>query len=320
MKAAVVHETDGQRVLTFGEVPDPDVGEQDVLIDVAAISIEGGDLGVLEAAPVDWLPFVPGFSASGTVAAVGSGVTRFTPGDRVATFSYSGSHAGQRVVPQGYVYPVPDGVDLDLASTVPVAFGTAGEALFTAADVEPGDTVLVRGATGGVGLAAVEIAHDAEATVIATASSQEAAEKLRELGADHAILYRDEDVKQRTLELTGGTGVDLLLELVGGSVFPDLLSAMAMKGRIVGIGASSGSPAQLTLQELGARQLTATAVFYGGQMHTGRAHSMIADHFAALADGTFSMPIDRVFPLSEAVEAHRYAGTAHPFGRVLLRP
>lgn len=320
MKAAVIHEPGGPEVLTYRDRPDPVPGEGEVLIDVATVSIEGGDLGIRRAAPEDMLPLVPGFSAAGTVLAVGPEVTGIAEGDRVATFNYTGSHADRRVVPAGYVYEVPDAVDLEQASTLPVAFGTAYDALFTVGHLGPEETVLVRGATGGVGVAAVELAHRAGATVIATASGAEAAGKLRDLGADQVIRYREEDLVSRTRELTAGEGVDLLLELVGGPEFPGVLDAVAAGGRVVGIGASSGEPARLSLQDLGARQITASAVFFGGIMHLPRVHTMIGELFVRMSRGELTMPVARTFPLSDAAAAHRYAETGHPFGRVLLLP
>jgi NADPH2:quinone reductase len=320
MKAAVIHQPGGPEVLTYDNVPDPVPGDGEVLIDVAAVSIEGGDLGIRRAAPGDMLPLVPGFSAAGTVVAVGGDVTGVREGDRVATFNYTGSHAAQRVVPAHYVYPVPEAVSLEQASTLPVAFGTADEALFTAGLLEPGATVLVRGATGGVGVAAVELAHRAGATVIATASGAEAAGKLLDLGADQVVRYREEDLVARVREFTAGEGVDLLLELVGGPEFPGVLDTLAPGGRVVGVGAASGTPAQLSLQDLGARQVTATGVFFGGVMHLPRVHDMIARRFGEMASGEITMPVAREFALSEVVAAHRYAEAGHPFGRVLLVP
>ncbi len=208
MKAAWYTENGGPDVMQYGDLPDPEVRADTVVIAVEWISIEGGDLLNRLVTPPRVKPFVPGYQASGTVVEVGSGVTRFKAGDRVIGFDWHGSHASLFAVPEKYCYPVPDDLDLKDASTIPVAFGTASDALFEFGRLQPGETVLIQGAAGGVGLAAVQLASKAGATVIGTASSDERLSKLKEWGLDHGINYRTQDIADVCRELTGNTGVD----------------------------------------------------------------------------------------------------------------
>jgi len=189
MKAVWYNENGGPEVLHYGELPDPAVGPKSVLIRVEVISIEGGDLLNRIHTPPRTAHFVPGYQAAGTVIAVGEEVTRFQPGDRVVGFDWNGSHADLFAVPEHYCYPVPEGMDLMLASVVPIAFGTAYDALFTYGALQPGETVLVQGAAGGVGLAAVQLAAQAGATVIGTASSTQRLTRVTALGMHHGIDY-----------------------------------------------------------------------------------------------------------------------------------
>lgn len=319
MKAAWYTENGGPEVMQYGDLPDPEVRADTVVIAVEWISIEGGDLLNRLVTPPRVKPFVPGYQASGTVVEVGSGVTRFKAGDRVIGFDWHGSHASLFAVPEKYCYPVPDDLDLKDASTIPVAFGTASDALFEFGRLQPGETVLIQGAAGGVGLAAVQLASKAGATVIGTASSDERLSKLKEWGLHHGINYRTQDIADVCRELTGNTGVDIVLDMAGGKGVSTLLKAMRYRGRYEVIGAATGDTPRFEFFELIRRSATVHAISFGGEMHTPRAHALIASFARRMARGDLVMPIERVFPLSEAVEAHRFVAEGHPFGRVLMQ-
>jgi len=173
MKAVHYSINGGPDVMTYGDMPDPPVGPDTVLIAVEWISIEGGDLLNRQVTPPPHAPFVPGYQAAGIVTATGPDVRRLTVGDRVVGFNWSGSHAELFAVPERYAYPVPNGMDLRLAAIVPIAFGTAHDSLFEYGALQPGDHVLVQGAAGGVGLAAVQLAAQAGASVIGTAAGHD---------------------------------------------------------------------------------------------------------------------------------------------------
>ncbi|PEQ14432.1 alcohol dehydrogenase [Novosphingobium sp. PC22D] len=319
MKAIHYSRNGGPEVMEFGELPDPQVGPDTVLIAVEWVSIEGGDLLNRQITPPAQVPFVPGYQAAGTVAATGSEVTRFRPGDKVVGFHWNGSHAELFAVQEHHAFAVPEGLDLRLAATVPIPFGTAHDALFEYGGLKPGETVLVQGAAGGVGLAAVQLAAQAGASVIGTASSPERLARIAPFGMHHGIDYRREDIASRCKDLTGGKGIDLVLDLAGGKGKDALMDAVRPHGRYAVVGASSGDLPSFGFFELIRKALHVYGISLGRDMHTPRARAMIEDLLARVAAGSLEMPIDAEFPLAEARRAHEHVATAHPFGRVLLR-
>src|SRR5690242_1847389 len=216
MKAAVIYENGGPEVLRYEDITDPECPEGCVSIDVEAISIEGGDLLARAGSPPPSAPHVVGYLAAGTVTEVGAGVEQPSVGDRVVTMNAAGSHGSKRVVPAMSAWPIPDAMDAAVAACVPIAFGTAQECLFTAGNLQSGQTALIHAGAGGVGMAAIQLAKQAGATVLATASSDEKLERLKEFGLDHGINYTVENFADRTRELTGGRGADMILDSVGG--------------------------------------------------------------------------------------------------------
>lgn len=319
MQAIWYNENGGPEVMQAGALPDPEVGPRTVLIRVETISIEGGDLLNRIHTPPARTPHVPGYQAAGTVVAVGADVTRFKEGDRVVGFNWSGSHAELFAVPETYAYPIPADMDLDLAAVIPIAFGTAYDALFTYGGLVPGETVLVQGAAGGVGLAAVQLAARAGAVVIGTASSPERLARVVPLGMAHGIDYRQEDIAARCKEITGGKGVDLVLDLAGGKGKDALVDALRGHGRYAVVGAAEGTLPTFGFFELIRKAMQVTGISFGRDMHTPRVHALLADLFARVHSGELVMPIERAFPLAEAVEAHRFVAEGHPFGRVVMR-
>lgn len=319
MKAIHYARNGGPEVLEYGELSAPDIGSDTVLIAVEWVSIEGGDLLNRLVTPPPHVPFVPGYQAAGIVAATGDGVTRFKPGDRVVGFNWSGSHAELFAVPEHYAYAVPDGLELRLAATVPVAFGTASDALFEYGGLQRSETVLIQGAAGGVGLAAVQLAAQAGARVIGTASSSERLARIEPFGSHHGIDYRTENIATRCLDLTEGKGVDIVLDLAGGRGKDALIAALRPHGRYMVIGAATGELPSFGFFELIRHALCVHGVSFGRDMHTDRVRTLIADLFARMRDGTLTMPIDAEFALADAGAAHRHVAEHHPFGRVLLR-
>src|ERR1700730_7847966 len=227
MKAAVIYENGTPDVLRYEDVPDPECPDGHVLIDVEAISIEGGDLLARAGSPPRSVPHIVGYLAAGTVVEVGAGVGDRAAGDRVVTLNMAGSHASKRTVPAMSTWAIPDGLDAAPAAGVPVAFGTAQECLFTAGNLEPGQTALIHAGAGGVGMAAIQLAKRGGATVISTASSDEKLERLREFGLDHGINYASEKFVERTRELTDGRGADVILDSVGVQNLVDSVGALA---------------------------------------------------------------------------------------------
>ena len=322
MKAAVIHENGGPDVLRYEDVPDPELFDGCVLVDVEAISIEGGDLLARASTAPPATPHIVGYLCAGTVAAVGAGVDRPAVGDRVIALNSVGSHAERRVVPAVMTWPIPDGLDAQRAAGIPVALGTAHECLFTAANLTEGQTVLIHAGAGGVGMAAIQLASKAGATVIATASSDEKLERLKPYGLDHGVNYASESFVERVRELTGGRGADVVLDSVGGQNLVDSIEVLAYRGTLVSVGVAGRGGSEVTAQSLWAKNNTLRGVFLGGAIlaEYPRVHSMIQGLIDRVASGDLHVEIDREFPLAEAAAAHAYIEGRSAFGRVVMVP
>jgi NADPH2:quinone reductase len=322
MKAAVIYENGPPEVLRYEDVPDPECPDGCVVIDVEAISIEGGDLLHRAGSPPPSVPHIVGYLAAGTVVEVGSGVEDRAVGDRLVTLNAAGSHASKRAVPAISTWPIPEGLDAAPAACVPVAFGTAQECLFTAGGLESGQTVLVHAGAGGVGMAAIQLAKQAGATVISTASSDEKLERLNEFGLDHGINYATESFAERARELTDGRGVDVVLDSVGGQTLVDSVGALAYRGTLVSVGVAGRAGSEIEARALWAQNNALRGVFLGGALMNEypRVHALIADQLARVAGGELHVEIDRTFPLSEAAAAHAYIESRKAFGRVVMVP
>lgn len=320
MKAIHYFENGGPEVMHYGELPDPVLEDDGVLIAVEWISIEGGDLLNRLVTPPAHTPFVPGYQAAGKVLAVGPRVTRVAVGESVVGFNWCGSHADLFAVPEHFAYPIPEGMDVKQAAALPIAFGTAYDALFTYGDLREGETVLVQGGAGGVGLAAIQLAAQAGAKVIATASDAARLERLVPYGLDHGIAYRSESIAERVDALTGGEGVDIVVDMAGGKGVDALMASLRRHGRYMVVGAATGEVPQFGFFDVINKALAIKGVTFGREMHTPRAHALLAEIFARAAKGELAMPIDREFALSEGVAAHTHVANAHPFGRVMMHP
>jgi NADPH2:quinone reductase len=322
VKAAVIYENGGPEVLRYEDVPEPECPDGCVLIDAEAISIEGGDLLARAGGALAAVPHVVGYLSAGTVSEVGAGVDGRAVGDRVVGLNAFGSHATRRAVPAIMTWPLPDGLDAARAACVPVAFGTAHECLFTAGSLAEGQTVLVHAGAGGVGMAAIQLAKRAGATVISTASSNEKLDRLTALGLDHGINYVVDRFVQRVRELTDGRGVDVVLDSIGGQNLVDSVSVLAYRGTLVSVGVSSRAGSTIEAQTLWAQNNALRGVYLGGALLSeyARVHSMIGDLLSRIAAGELSVEIDRSYPLADAAAAHAYVESRAAFGRVVMTP
>ncbi len=324
MRAAVYDQPGPPEVLHLADVADPEPGPGDVLIRVEAISIEGGDTLARgdTSAPSGDGPHIVGYQAAGTVLQVGDAVTGFGEGDRVVTVSFDGSHAELRAVPEAVCWAVPEGLAIEQASAVPIPFGTASDCLFEFGRLQPGETALIQAGGSGVGIAAIQLAHAAGATVLATASADAKLERLAELGLDHGINYRTTNFVDEVKRLTEGRGADVIVESVGGQVLQDSLAALAYRGRCVTVGDAGRQGAQpLDITNLRGNNQSLSGYFLGAELFTGtRAYAMIAALLQQVADGELRVVIDRTYPLAEAAAAHAYIESRQSFGRVLLVP
>ena len=322
MKAAVYYETGAPDVFRYEEVPDPVCQPGGIVIDVKAISIEGGD--VLNRAEGDMpsRPHIVGYQCAGVIREAGANVTDRSVGQPVVAVMPFGSHASQVALAAMQTWPVPDGMELMAAACVPIPFGTAHECLFEFGRLKAGETVLIQAGAGGVGLAAVQLAKQAGATVLATASSDEKLERLKEFGLDHGINYKTEDFVARARALSGGRGVDLVVDSVG-TTLPGSVAATGYRGRVIQVG-NAGRPedSRLDVSTLSEMSRTLTSVFFGGALmfEPQRTRPMVEELLQKAAEGSLRVVIDRTYPLSEAAAAHAYIESRQAFGRVVLVP
>lgn len=319
MKAAVYYENGPPRVLRYEDVADPIPKANEVLIHVEAISIEGGDVLRRFRMPPDKTPYIVGYQAAGEVIAVGADVTKWKVGDRVVTINVQqGSHAELQTASQDFTWSIPKGFDLLKAAAMPVGFGTAHECLFEQGRLKRGETVLIQSGASGVGIPAIQLAKQAGARVIATASSAAKLEKLKALGMDEGINSSEQDVVETVKSLTGGKGVDVVVDPVGGSVLQASLKCLAYRGRVSWVGSAGRESATVDLSALSGGNKSVTGVFL--EAFAPRGEAMIQDLINQAARGELQVVIDKVFPLAEAAAAHAYIESRVAVGRVMMKP
>ena len=322
MKAAVYYETGDPSVLKYEELPDPVCRPGGVVVDVKAIGIQGGDTLNRRGGAMATTPQVVGYQFAGIIREAGANVTDRKVGDRVVATAAFGSHASMASVPAGSTYLVPGPVSLEDAAAVPIEFGTAADCLFEFGHLQPGETVLIQAGGGGVGLAAIQLAKRAGATVLATASSDEKLERLRPFGLDHGINYRTGSFVEKVLELTGGRGVDLVVDSVGGTTLEGSIASLAYRGRVSWVGNAGREAQPPQVGGLMQKNASLTGVFLGAEMsvNAARCRAMIEGLLRDVAKEQLKVVIDRKFALSEAAEAHAHIEGRSAFGRVLLIP
>ena len=291
------------------------------MIEVEAASIEGGDLRARAQGPIPRVPHVVGYQCAGVIREVGEAVTERSVGERVVAVAASGSHAELRSVPVRATWVLPDGLGAEEAACVPVPFATAHECLHEFGGVAPGETVLIQGATGGLGIACVQLAKAAGATVIGTSSSEEKLHRLREYGLDHGVTTRSDPVAS-VRELTDGRGVDLVVDPVGGETLQQSLEMLAYRGRALTVGNASRGESTLDISALMSGNRTLRGVYLAAEQgaNFARVEALIAGLLGRVAAGELRVLVDRSFPLSEAASAHAYAESRRALGRVLLIP
>ena len=324
MRALTCTAFDEPETLTVTEQPTPTPGPGEVLIRVQAASVNYPDAlmvqGKYQVRPP--LPFTPGAEAAGTVEAVGEGVTHLTVGQRVAAFTGTGAFATHLIAPAAATLPLPDDLDLNVAATLPLAYGTAMHALIDRGQLKAGETLLVLGAAGGVGLAAVMIGKALGARVIAAASTQEKLDLARAHGADEVINYTDTDLKAAVAELTGKKGVDVILDPVGDRWAESAFRAIAWGGRYLVIGFAGGEIPRLPLNLPLLKGAAIVGVFWGE--YARRDPRGNARHLTQLAgwvqSGTLKPEISRAYTLQEAPQAMRDLLERRVTGKVIVTP
>jgi NADPH2:quinone reductase len=266
-------------------------------------------------------PFVPGSDAVGVVADLGPGVTRFRRGDRVACTRYVGAHGELMVVDEWSAVHIPDSVPFEQAATLLYAYGTAYYALVERARLRAGESLLVTGAAGGVGLAAVDLGRHLGARVIAGIGSDEKASLVRAYGASEIVNYGGESLKDRIKAITHGAGVDVCLEIVGGEIFEQMTRLMAWGGRLLPIGFTSGKVPSVPMNLPLLKNYSIVGVFYGAsvQHNTQGTLAMFETIMRLVAAGDLRPCVQRVMPLGEVREAMRAIADRSVQGRIVLR-
>jgi len=322
MRAVVCRSFSGIDDLELGEMPDPKPGAGEILVAVHAAAVNFMDClmvaGKYQLRPQT--PFVPGTDATGIVTAVGEGVTRFKPGDRVACSNWTGAYGAQAVASQLSAAHLPDVVDFETAAVVRHCYGTAHYAFVECAKLQPGETVFVSGAAGGVGLAAMDVARSLGARVIAGVGSPEKAAFVRERGAGEVVDYVHEDLRERIKALTNGKGVDVMFDVVGGDVFTTMTRLMNWGGRMLPIGFASGDIPSVPMNLLLLKNYSIVGVFWGAWSERYRDASIAADEqiFNWIAEGKLKPYVGAVFPLDEFKKAMHGVRDRTAQGRVVL--
>lgn len=307
MKAVVCKALGPPETLVVEEVPSPSPGEGEVVVEVHACGVNLPDAlliaGKYQLMPP--LPFSPGGEVAGTVKSVGSGVERFRVGDRVMALPLYGGFAEEVRVPQGRLFRLPEQVGFAEGAAFVVSFGTAHYALRERARMQPGETLLVLGAAGGSGLAAIALGKQMGARVIAAASTPEKRALCREQGADEVIDYAAHDLRERIAQLTEGRGVDVLFDPVGGPSAERAMRCMAWNGRFLVIGFASGEITKAALNLTLLKGFSIVGVFWGSflEKEPARAASLMEELAAWFGEGKVRPLIESRLPLEEAPRA-----------------
>jgi len=322
MKALVCHTLTGPQDLRYEtDWPEPVAGPGEVLVDVKAAALNFPDVlmtrGLYQERPP--LPFIPGLELAGVVAAVGEGVTRYRPGDRVV--GYSGRACAERVnIAQDFVLPMPSTLDFAHASGLCLTYFTSYHALKQRAQLAAGETLLVLGAGGGVGTTAVELGKAMGARVIAAASSDAKLEVARGLGADEVINYATEDLRERLKEITGGAGVDVIYDPVGGPYTEPALRSIAWKGRYLVIGFAAGDIPKLPINLLLLKGASLVGVFFGAfaRREPKLQRQNVTELWQMLEAGKLKPVVGAVHPLEDGVKAFLALEQRKAVGKVVI--
>ncbi|QQM42662.1 quinone oxidoreductase family protein [Streptomyces liliifuscus] len=324
MRAVQVQEYGGPEALRTVETEVPEPGPGQVSVDVAYTGVNFADLKARgEGYRVPSLPYVPGLEVSGRVRALGEGVSGVEVGQEVAALTNGGAYADVVVADATTVFPLPSGVDLRTAATLPTVLPTAYALVHAVGRLQPGETVLVQGAAGGVGTAVGQLAKAAGASgVFGVVSGAAKAKHALDHGYDDVFVASSAEFADEVRAATGGRGVDLALDPVGGETFRSSLASLAVFGRLVSFGnASSAEPWRVGQPELYPTGLSVSgfSILTLAQTAPGALRELTEKAFRAVAEGVVSLPVTAEFPLEQASEAHRLMGGRTSTGKLLLR-
>jgi putative PIG3 family NAD(P)H quinone oxidoreductase len=324
MQAIVIEEPGDENVLQIGTAPDPVLGPGQVRIAVTASALNRADLLQRQGMypPPPGASPILGLECSGVVAELGEGVQQWQVGDRVMALLAGGGYAEQVVVDAGSCMKVPENLDLVEAGGLPEVCLTVFLNVFQLGALETGGWLLVHGGGSGIGTAAIQMAREAGARVIVTAGSDEKCARCLELGANVAVNYREADFAEAVAEATGGAGVDVILDSIGGPYLERNLSSLALGGRLVLIGLMGGAKAEIPLGTLLMKRLQVMGSTLRARPESEKAdlaRAFVARFGKALESGALRPIIHEVLPLAEAAEGHRRMKASAHFGKILLK-
>ena len=322
MKAIVCRQFGPPESLVLEELASPTPGQGQVLVAVKAASVNYPDVLIIQdkyqVKPP--LPFSPGSEMAGTVKALGAGVTTVRPGDGVIAFSTYGAFAEEALVDAARLVPIPEGMDFVTAAAFLLTYGTAHHALRNRADVKPGETLLILGAAGGVGIAAIEIGKVLGLRVIACASSDEKLAVCREHGADGTVNYATEDLRERIKALTGGAGVDLIFDPVGGAYAEAALCSSNWRARCLVIGFAGGEIPRIALNLPLLMERSIVGVYWGEWTRRTPVEfaSAVRELSGWFREGKLRPHVTATYPLERAAEAIRLLADRKVKGKVVV--
>jgi NADPH2:quinone reductase len=324
MRAVRIHELVGPSGLRVDEIDEPTAGPDEVLVEVRAAGVNFPDIlltqGKYQFKPAP--PFSPGGEAAGIVRAVGSNVKNFQPGERVAATMISGAFAEVVAVPEATCVKMPEDVGFEVGAATLLTYATTYHALVDRAELKAGETLLVLGAAGGVGISALQLGKLLGAKVIAAASSEDKLEVCRAEGADETINYTSEDLKERTKELTGGNGADVIYDPVGGKYSEAALRAIAWKGRHLVVGFAAGDIPKIPLNLTLLKGCQIVGVFWGSFVarESEKNRDNCRQIFSWVSEGKLKPHLDSVLPFSQAKEALERIANRSVKGKIVLVP
>ena len=323
MRAVVITTPGGPEVLSLEEVPDPVPGEGEVLVEVTAAGVNPADVMQRQGfypPPPGASPY-PGLECSGRITGVGPGVSGWREGDSVCALMAGGGYAELAAVPAGQLLPIPDGVSLADAAALPEVACTVNASVFGQARLAPGEVLLVHGGAGGIGSMAIQLAKARGAIVATTAGTPEKMERCRELGADLAISYRDDDFVAAVKDFTDGRGVDVILDIIGAPYLEKNVDALATNGRLLQISTRGGVQAEVNLGTLMRKRISIFASTLRARPVAEKS-VVVADVrdqvWPLVAAGQVRPVIERTLPLAEAAQAHRLIDDGSHVGKILL--
>jgi putative PIG3 family NAD(P)H quinone oxidoreductase len=322
MRAVIATEPGGPEVLTVAELPDPEIGPGDVLLDVAAAGLNRADLLQRQGLypPPPGASEVIGMECSGTVAAVGSDVTGWSVGDQACALLAGGGYAERVAVPAGQLMPLPDGVDLVTAAAIPEVACTVWSNVFMVAGLQTHETLLVHGGAGGIGSFAIQLAHQLGSRVVTTGGTADKLAACAALGADVTINYREQDFVDVVRDTTDG-GVDVILDNMGAKYLERNVDALRTEGRLVIIGMQGGTRAELDIAKLLRKRGAVIATNLRGRPSAEKAAicaSVVEHVWPLVSEGLVRPIVNGTFPLAEAAAAHRLMESGEHTGKILL--